>query len=351
VDLGGVGCVVRRGLAWSARTGCIAALAFGLRVPDARAETGETKDSGAEASVPPDLVVLKSGGMIRGTISELVPDERVVIMLVTGEVRTVEMDQVEYAGPAANAPMRGSKEAREHRVVTDIEKALIEGQYEEEEAPAPSKGRSAGASRHGPVEVSGSSQVTFVSKQPGLHVHMLIGSGKATLNFQSVSVEAYRSLCTTPCTVELEPGSYKFGVSSDGSDPAGSDDFVYVESGSTVEVEHHSHTGTRVAGWITMIGGGIAGAALMFSASNDCDVADPDCDALDTGQVLAGVGVFAVAAFVGYFLAIKSDSADAEVAIGATVLPAVVRRSVPGGEFGALSVLPVQPGLGVHGTF
>jgi hypothetical protein len=46
-----------------------------------------------------DVVKLKSGGLLRGTIAELVPGEFVVIVLITGETRRIAASEFDYAGP------------------------------------------------------------------------------------------------------------------------------------------------------------------------------------------------------------------------------------------------------------
>jgi hypothetical protein len=51
------------------------------------------------APAAPDAVKLKNGGLLRGTISELIPGKSVVLITATGEVRTIPMEEVEYAGP------------------------------------------------------------------------------------------------------------------------------------------------------------------------------------------------------------------------------------------------------------
>jgi hypothetical protein len=58
----------------------------------------------AAAADAPDIVRLKDGGMLRGTIIELVPGKSVDILLLGGERRKLDMAGVEYAGPAEPAP-------------------------------------------------------------------------------------------------------------------------------------------------------------------------------------------------------------------------------------------------------
>lgn len=61
----------------------------------------------AAAETPPDVVHMKNGGMLRGTISEKIPGERVVITLPNGEERTVPMKDVKCAR-YGSAHMRSS---------------------------------------------------------------------------------------------------------------------------------------------------------------------------------------------------------------------------------------------------
>jgi len=52
----------------------------------------------------PDVVVLKDGSLVRGTISELKKGEFVTIFLMTGETRTIPTAKVEYAGADSTVP-------------------------------------------------------------------------------------------------------------------------------------------------------------------------------------------------------------------------------------------------------
>jgi hypothetical protein len=58
----------------------------------------------AAAATAPDLVRLKNGGMLRGTIAESEPGQSVTIVLLTGETRKISAADLRYAGPANAAP-------------------------------------------------------------------------------------------------------------------------------------------------------------------------------------------------------------------------------------------------------
>ena len=54
----------------------------------------------------PDIVRKKDGGILRGTIEEMVPKGEVKIVLPSGEKRSIPMSEVDFAGPASDAPRR-----------------------------------------------------------------------------------------------------------------------------------------------------------------------------------------------------------------------------------------------------
>lgn len=65
----------------------------------------------AAPSAAPDVVLLKNGGMLRGLIVELVPDQSISLLLPTGETRTIPMDDVSFAGPSEAVPWKRPPEA------------------------------------------------------------------------------------------------------------------------------------------------------------------------------------------------------------------------------------------------
>jgi hypothetical protein len=80
--------------------------------PSAAAPSAATPTAGVTASPTaptglvnvnaPDVVRLKNGGLLRGTISELVPGDFVSIVLITGESRKVPYADVQYAGSSSD---------------------------------------------------------------------------------------------------------------------------------------------------------------------------------------------------------------------------------------------------------
>src|SRR5688572_477116 len=77
----------------------------GLHAEIARAEEPA---AAAPAVSAPDVVRLKNGGLLRGTISELVPGQTVTIVTASGKTRELPMAEVDYAGPADKDPQVGA---------------------------------------------------------------------------------------------------------------------------------------------------------------------------------------------------------------------------------------------------
>src|SRR5262245_17778301 len=65
---------------------------------------GASRAAAQQPSGPPCVVHLFGGGMLRGTIVELVPNGPVTIVLPTGETRRIERSQIVFAGPATSTP-------------------------------------------------------------------------------------------------------------------------------------------------------------------------------------------------------------------------------------------------------
>jgi hypothetical protein len=67
-------------------------------------QRARAQDDDHAPATPPDVVRLKDGSFFRGTILELVADDHVVLRLSSGETKRFAMDDVKYAGSAADEP-------------------------------------------------------------------------------------------------------------------------------------------------------------------------------------------------------------------------------------------------------
>lgn len=102
----------------------------------------------ALANSPPDLVRLKNGGMVRGSILELVPDSFVVVELKNGETRRFEMSEVEYAGPEDRfEPARPTESPSPEPTARESEKADAEQEDDESQIGRTKPGKRAAPER------------------------------------------------------------------------------------------------------------------------------------------------------------------------------------------------------------
>lgn len=228
----------------------------------------------AAQTLPPDIVQLANGGMLRGTIIESVPGDHVTIQLATGEVRQIPAVEYRYAGPyiapAAPAPAP---------VPTYV-------------APPPPR------TVH--VHVDATSEDLTLQQVTGTAT-AVVSSGRG---FASVQIDQFAPLCTAPCDIDVEPGTYTLGVSlGQGNAQRADHNLFTLDRDTSLELEYESREGLRIAGWTTLIVGGLAGLGIMLgpllSGSDDYIV-----------PLIAGGVVLVVAELVGLILAFQNDHAD-----------------------------------------
>lgn len=123
-------------------------LCFGVRSGAQQAEAAPA----APAAIPPDVVLQKDGGMLRGTISELIPGDVVVITLSSGEQRRIAMANVEYAGPASEMAARRQAQSRSVTGAASSTETPSNNAAEDEARAKPPK-RSSAPSRAEEVDV------------------------------------------------------------------------------------------------------------------------------------------------------------------------------------------------------
>jgi len=256
----------------------------------ASATPASTGKSSPESDVRPDVVRLKNGGIVRGTIDENIPDQYVVIVTPSGESRRFAWSEVTYAGPADSKATTPSTSA-----------------------PQPEAKPTGEASMAPQFAIQGSeSKVHFSSdgNQPvTVFVHTVTALG--TTN----TAEGYKKLCTTPCDVTMAAGTYKFGVAL-GDRTMRPSDTVEIAAGEVrLTATYKSRSGLRTLGWIGLIGGVTAGLYLGATADKEsCGVSNltgyEECTSeLNTTQLYAG-GTLVVLGLGMMLLALVPDGAD-----------------------------------------
>ncbi|HEY4103317.1 MAG TPA: hypothetical protein VGM44_05470, partial [Polyangiaceae bacterium] len=139
----------------------------------------------APAAAAPDLVRLKDGSMLRGTIAELKPNDFVTIVLITGETRKIPFANVDYAGSASGAPGAQPKQRR--------------NDDDDDESPASGRENKRGVKPFVTVE-GPEAAVNF--KAEGEPVTLYRRAASAGVAHTNLVVNGYDELCTSPCRVK-----------------------------------------------------------------------------------------------------------------------------------------------------
>jgi hypothetical protein len=251
---------------------------------------------------PPDLVKLKDGSMFRGTISELVTNDHVDIVLASGQTRRIPMKDVQYAGPANAATPAAAPPA-----------------------PPPPPPPPPGAGGAMPlVTVNGPrAELRLESPDPNTTFHIKTGQadvegggmtwGGRAFSY-SAQANAYTIICTAPCTAGLPVGTHELGLSQGGR-IAQSDEPTTITGPGTLQGTYVSKAGTRVVGWIVVLGSVVGGTLLMLDSIKRTNVCDAtgfcyEDSTIDGTEFGVGVGVALVGGIVGAVLAAQKDKAE-----------------------------------------
>jgi hypothetical protein len=260
----------------------------------------------APAATPAlDLVLLKNGGMIRGTISEMVPGESVTILTVGGTTKKIPMAEVKYAGPADKAPKAQEK---------DDSTASDESNPE---TPRSDGTRPFITVRSKPVAFK------FISSDPGVTLHIKTGEAEAVGPMgmpTGITAVGYTPICTAPCLAALPAGSHQFALSKDGGSAIATPSLTSLSERSTIEGIYQSRQGTRTAGWVIGVGGVATALVLiatgMQSHTTTCAANDYACvpnTESNLNNLYLGMGIGLVSTFVAMFMVRARDGADVTV--------------------------------------
>lgn len=223
----------------------------------------EVKKEETQAAVAaPDLVRLKDGSMLRGTIGELVANDHVTIVTVTGETRRFNLTEVSYAGPASQAPAPMAIAAP----VTASAKS---------DAAAPRKGE--GKTEVASGAEAGKARLRLSANYPNVTFYVNTGQVRGgftgyvsghwrqpgELMFGEISSNYYERLCTAPCTATLPEGRHNLALGLDG-DIVDANDKLDLRGEVNVRGEYVDKSSWRTAGIFVFGGSMIAGLVLML---------------------------------------------------------------------------------------
>lgn len=243
-------------------------------------------ESLAAAQGAPDIVRLRDGSFVRGTIVERTEGVQVSIQTVTGDVRTFPMADVTYAGP------------------------------DQSQVPAPPQYQGAYPSQPPPpMPAPGTVQLTFTGTAPGLMAQRLTGTATASVwtgrGVGFARVDAFEPLCLAPCQIAVQPGTYQFGISQgEGNAVRARGGPFTVTSDMAFELDFESRDGLRVLGWLTFTLSAVASAVIILVPLMVNDYSDT---ALYTSLGVS-LGVLAVGTAVGLPFIFLNDHSEVRVA-------------------------------------
>ena len=290
----------------------------------------------AQQATPPDVVMLKNGGVLRGTIAEMVPQGNVTIVTLTGEKRVISMAEVRYAGPSGSMP--GA--APPPPAPSSGPKPLI--QVNAADAPLHLRANQA--------------ELTFhlrMTESMGTTVGMGAGIGsRSTMGFGGVSQysgRSYARICTAPCDATMPAGQYNLAISRGGGQPVETDSMTALSGPATLQGRYTSYAALRATGIVITIASIVVGGYLLITSFHQCADGDTACDPVDKGKLYPGIGILIGGGIIGSIMSSKSDEADIQVlpaaAGGLTIPKAGVAAERPIGGSG-----PV-PGMTLSARF
>jgi hypothetical protein len=246
-----------------------------------------------------DVVRLKNGGLVRGIISELVPDDYVVITLASGEQRRFAWSEVEYAGPGAKDPAAATKAAEPKKVEQDEDE---EDEDEDEDAQPKRENRK---TRPLITVNADEASLSFEAGEPNITFHIKTSSATAGYGLGKVTATGYDRICTAPCTASLPAGTYEMAYSRAHQSPKDFYEPVTLRGGNeTVRADFDDHSLLKTVGGVTLVAGLLGGITMALTA-------DPQ-DGWGTQRVL-GVSTALVGGLVGIGLLATPESATLKV--------------------------------------
>lgn len=242
----------------------------------------------AQAAAP-DVVMLHSGGMLRGTIAESVPGEYVVILLVTGETRRVDAAEVKYAGPATGAP--GQAAPPPPAAPPPV-------------APPPAATREVPMARLTLEAADPEQQLTFYTKT-GEAVASAWGyySGAMTVRAQS-----FKKLCTAPCRVEIPESRETLALALGDRAPVPVPGAVDLRGDLTVRGKYKDDSGIRVGGWVLFGVGTAVGTGVMLVPL----LGDNSSGDVNLTPLFIGTGIVIGSAITSLIMILNADNPSVE---------------------------------------
>jgi hypothetical protein len=244
----------------------------------------------AQQAVPPagadDVLQLRDGTLLRGQIAERRPDGTTVIVLLTGEVRTIPGEEI---ASASTVPLAPPPPPAPPAPVSPAASFLTTSSFDEIEQALRTPGPGRVPLR---VESVGREQSVGIAlgrvAQPGLPAPM--------------ATTLYREVCQTPCTLHVRPGA--FALWTGGNGVASITTQVRVpHDGTRVIMRAPSAAVWKTAPYVAAVGGAMMMTGGMILGMSLTETFRSD---LGVGLGITGLAVGGVAAITGLVLLSKN---------------------------------------------
>lgn len=242
------------------------------------------------APAAPDLVRLRDGGLLRGTIAELLPGDHVTLVLLTGETRRVAASDFSFAGPADEAP----------RVVASGATTI----------PAPPS-----TDTTPPTNAATPTTPTDASAPPagGARVRFRGDDGERIVvdaASETRGTAGFTRVCTTPCSLVMPIGTYHVALTASGKPRLTVEHLVPIEDRDLVTVEYETRGGTRAGGIVVI---GLTGALGLGVGLSPLAIDARARDGAILPAIIGGVAVAALGTLIGLLMHGSDDAAHSVV--------------------------------------
>jgi hypothetical protein len=261
----------------------------------------------ARAQEPPalaatDVVRLKNGGLLRGTISELVPGESVEIVTVTGERRRFDMKEVSYAGPASEMPAAKSADPERRTKPDRDEDDEDEDDEDDEDDDDDDDDAKSVVTVH-----AKEAKLRLTTDPKGYTFHRRSSSAFAVASTGVAIVgQGFQDMCASPCDVSMPAGRHVLAVSKPDGFPVAASPVTVPAGSSSVHATYTDNTATRTAGVVVAALSMTAGALVMMVPIMS---SGPGSD-IDTTPIWAGAGIMTGGGLLGILIAFTPDEVE-----------------------------------------
>ncbi len=322
------------------------ALAAGVALASLAAAPRPARAQGAQAS---DVVMLRNGGLLRGTISEYVPGSHVVLVTVAGETKRVGAAELKYAGPAAGAPgaagpatSQGGGRGGRGTVTVNAPEVPVRLQANHDEVTFHLR--------------TGESTGSAVTTGFGMGFGYRGGAGAMpSMAITNMHGRSYGRVCTAPCEATAPAGTYSMALSKgNNGTPVETEEMVRIDGPSTLQGTYTSYATLRGVGVAVVVASLIGGGYLIYTSFDSEEVCQgglcADETKVDKTQLIGGSALLIGGTILGSVLSGKSDEASIRVVPAASgALPG--RAQTAWASDRARPASGPLPGLSVAVTF